>query len=244
MRIKFEKFGAFTLAEVLVTLGIIGVVSAMTVPTLMQNYQRQSYVTQLHKVYNEVTQVFLRIKDDNNALTLSEAGFNSQATVNSYLRTYFKTVNTCSKLEPPCVPNTEYRNLNGGSVASGAIENVKTWWGNVDCGVLASGATICIESFASHGASNGVKWSHIFVDTNGMKGPNIAGRDAFFLAYFEDGTIDEEGVVPACDTMKQCSLPANAVATRESNYSSRCSTSSRFLGCFGKILNDNWQMTY
>ena len=48
-----KKFKAFTLAEVLVTLGIIGVVSAMTVPTLMQNYQRQSYVTQLHKVYNE-----------------------------------------------------------------------------------------------------------------------------------------------------------------------------------------------
>lgn len=30
----------FTLAEVLVTLGIIGVVSAMTVPTLMQNYKK------------------------------------------------------------------------------------------------------------------------------------------------------------------------------------------------------------
>ena len=39
------RSAAFTLAEVLVTLGIIGVVSAMTVPTLMQNYQRQSYVT-------------------------------------------------------------------------------------------------------------------------------------------------------------------------------------------------------
>ena len=52
----FEMKPAFTLAEVLVTLGIIGVVSAMTVPTLMQNYQRQSYVTQLHKVYNEVGQ--------------------------------------------------------------------------------------------------------------------------------------------------------------------------------------------
>ena len=50
------KSAAFTLAEVLVTLGIIGVVSAMTVPTLMQNYQRQSYVTQLHKTYNEFTQ--------------------------------------------------------------------------------------------------------------------------------------------------------------------------------------------
>ena len=49
-----SRKAAFTLAEVLITLGIIGVVSAMTVPTLMQNYQRQSYVTQLHKTYNEM----------------------------------------------------------------------------------------------------------------------------------------------------------------------------------------------
>ena len=57
---KFNN--GFTLAEVLVTLGIIGVVSAMTVPTLMQNYQRQSYVTQLHKVYNEVSQAMVQYK--------------------------------------------------------------------------------------------------------------------------------------------------------------------------------------
>ena len=65
---------AFTLAEVLVTLGIIGIVSAMTVPTLMQNYQRQSYVTQLHKVYNELNQATLRYQTDRNALNLKEAG--------------------------------------------------------------------------------------------------------------------------------------------------------------------------
>ncbi len=45
----------FTLAEVLVTLGIIGVVSALTVPTLMQNHQRKVFVTQLHKVYSEIS---------------------------------------------------------------------------------------------------------------------------------------------------------------------------------------------
>lgn len=43
-----NSFSGFTLAEVLVTLGIIGVVSAMTVPTLMQNHQRKTYVAQLH----------------------------------------------------------------------------------------------------------------------------------------------------------------------------------------------------
>ena len=60
----------FTLAEVLVTLGIIGVVSAMTVPTLMQNYQKKSYVVQLHKVYNELSQALLQYQTDRNALNL------------------------------------------------------------------------------------------------------------------------------------------------------------------------------
>ena len=39
--------GAFTLAEVLITLGIIGVVAAMTIPTLMTNYQKKSTATQM-----------------------------------------------------------------------------------------------------------------------------------------------------------------------------------------------------
>uniref|UniRef100_UPI0040269FDB prepilin-type N-terminal cleavage/methylation domain-containing protein n=1 Tax=Candidatus Stercorousia sp. TaxID=3048886 RepID=UPI0040269FDB len=59
-----KKIKAFTLAEVLVTLGIIGVVSAMTVPTLMQNYQKKSYVTQLHKVYNELHHSIVQLMTD------------------------------------------------------------------------------------------------------------------------------------------------------------------------------------
>lgn len=52
---------AFTLAEVLVTLGIIGVVSAMTVPTLMQNYQRKSYVTQYIKFIMKLNRLLFNI---------------------------------------------------------------------------------------------------------------------------------------------------------------------------------------
>lgn len=40
---------AFTLAEVLITLGIIGVVAAMTLPTLIANYQKRQTVVQLKK---------------------------------------------------------------------------------------------------------------------------------------------------------------------------------------------------
>ena len=101
----------FTLAEVLVTLGIIGVVSAMTVPTLMQNHQRKTYVTQLHKVYNELNQAFQQFKNDNNALTLLEAGLSDQTAVNNFLKTYFKTVTVCDTLEEPCVYDAKYKNI-------------------------------------------------------------------------------------------------------------------------------------
>lgn len=47
---------AFTLAEVLITLGIIGVVAAMTLPSLVGNYKKKQAVTQLQKVYTVLNQ--------------------------------------------------------------------------------------------------------------------------------------------------------------------------------------------
>ena len=243
MLIFNKKFFAFTLAEVLVTLGILGVVSAMTMPTLMSNHQKKVYAVEMNKVYNELQQAFMKYKNDQNAVTLSEAGLTSQATVNQFLKDYFKTVTVCDKLEPPCIPNTEYKNLRGFSVSGGGVENVKNWWGNVNCAILGSGASICIEALSNH-SSNGVKWSHILVDTNGMKKPNTAGRDVFFIAYYENGTIDEEGVVPVCDAMKICTLPTDAADKREQLFNNMCKSSTRFRGCFGKLINDNWVMNY
>lgn len=82
----------------LVTLGIIGVVSAMTVPSLIQNHQKKTYVTQLHKFYNEIQQVFNRILTDRNAVNLFEAGFNSSQDIYQTFKTYLKIVNDCGKL--------------------------------------------------------------------------------------------------------------------------------------------------
>ena len=44
-----EKFKAFTLAEVLITLAVLGVVAAMTIPTLVNNSSDQSTVTKVKK---------------------------------------------------------------------------------------------------------------------------------------------------------------------------------------------------
>ena len=59
-----KKLG-FTLAEVLITLGIIGVVSALTIPTLMNNYQTKEKSTKLKKFYSTMQQAMLMSTIDN-----------------------------------------------------------------------------------------------------------------------------------------------------------------------------------
>ena len=103
--------GAFTLAEVLVTLGIIGVVSAMTVPTLMQNYQRQNYVTQLHKVYNELSQALLRYQTDKNAINFKEAGLSGSEAYTEFQKNYFKVVQDCGTTQTPCFASSYKKNV-------------------------------------------------------------------------------------------------------------------------------------
>lgn len=51
-----KSFNAFTLAEVLITLGVIGVVAAMTMPTLIQNYKKHVVETRLAKFYTTINQ--------------------------------------------------------------------------------------------------------------------------------------------------------------------------------------------
>ena len=64
------KSAAFTLAEVLVTLGIIGVVAAMTMPALIQNYRNQVVETRLKKFYSTMNQaIAMSIKDNGDVET-------------------------------------------------------------------------------------------------------------------------------------------------------------------------------
>lgn len=59
---------AFTLAEVLITLGIIGVVAAMTLPTLVQQYKEQETVTRVKKFYSGFSQAYMQAVMDNGTI--------------------------------------------------------------------------------------------------------------------------------------------------------------------------------
>ena len=100
--------GAFTLAEVLVTLGIIGVVAAMTLPTLIESHNKQVVETRLEKFYSTINQAIVRAEvdfgdrsdwyQDTNNIETDENGkpINGSSGVekwwNTYLAPYVKTV--------------------------------------------------------------------------------------------------------------------------------------------------------
>ena len=215
----------FTLAEVLVTLGIIGVVSAMTVPTLMQNYQRKSYVTQLHKVYNELQQAAQQYMTDRNAVNLREAGLTSNDALANFVKTYFKVINDCGEDRQPCMSD-DYKKITGKVLgnASGQPLNM----------TIASGVSFGF-GISSTGTANNNRVAIFDVDINGSQGPNIAGRDVFILGLFNNGIVDEYQLTTA---------PGDK-DTREEIFNNYCiADNTSWVGCFGKILNDNWEMTY
>ena len=231
-----NRFSAFTLAEVLVTLGIIGVVSAMTVPSLMQNYRRQSYVTQLHKVYNELGQAALRYQTDKNAVNLREAGLSSQDAAVDFVKTYFKTVQDCGHNPSPCFASGNYKKLDGTTYI-----NYDSSHSNVNYFVLANGASVSVTAITD---ASDIIVMQFGVDTNGQKGPNIVGRDFFGMSLYNNGVIDDYSV--DVDTGREDFTPPLSKEIREKNFQSACNSSRPGWGhgCFGKILNDNWEMTY
>lgn len=101
LRSTYRKFG-FTLAEVLITLGIIGVVAAMTLPTLVQNYQKQATATKVKKFYNII----------NNALRLStvDNGDVKYWMVEQKALTYEEGVEYLKKYFLPYLKYTKYDN--------------------------------------------------------------------------------------------------------------------------------------
>ena len=64
MKHHYKNKKGFTLAEVLITLGIIGVVAALTLPALIQNYQKKATATSVKKAYSELNQIIERAKAD------------------------------------------------------------------------------------------------------------------------------------------------------------------------------------
>ena len=93
-----QKFG-FTLAEVLITLGIIGVVAAITMPSLIQSFKEQVLINQAKKSYSNFLNVLNRMMAENEYVDYSPIFATSGRTVESVIKdiaNYYNGARVCT----------------------------------------------------------------------------------------------------------------------------------------------------
>ena len=179
-----NKKSGFTLTEVMITMGVIGVISALTVPTLLNNYQRKALSLQLRKTVNDFTSAAdLMMTEEGKARFSATTGYNN---LDNFVTGHFKVLKTCAANNSGCFAAENYRSIDGESSAAFSCAG--------NSYILASSAAVCL-SLSDDGNVN------VTTDTNGPEGPNIAGRDLFMFALRgDDGTADFVGTVANCVT--------------------------------------------
>ena len=261
---------AFTLAEVLITLGIIGVVAAMTLPNLIQNYQKKALATQTQKFYSMMSQAVKQYMadygvDDLRNTPLASDNYDEGSwdddgnyiptngaieSIRDFVTKYLKVVKECNPSDENdnnCFAPV-YRLWDNSIPDDENTGNFTTEASLVTMRdyVLADGTVIKIGYWGNKEYPGPID---LFVDVNGKKGPNRIGYDLWSMNIFYDGVIDESEVGPECRKEgKECWSfhQGSSVDTPEEVRESRfdyCKDGG-YVGCFGHLLNNNFKFDY
>lgn len=184
-----KRFG-FTLAEVLITLGIIGVISALTLPSLLNDTQGAQVGPKLGKAVSMFEQANQALLTDNNVDSISDIFARSNNDSDSEEGDYFEELSNHLKISlyrgttytvssdassGPCFNqplNFRPRFRYNWQSKDGAVYYLN-FWGNVD------------RNSPPHKRHIGV----LFIDINGDASPNLPGTDVFAFSLRDDGSL-------------------------------------------------------
>lgn len=224
----FKK--GFTLAEVLITLGIIGVVAAMTIPNLITGYQKTQAVQRLKKAYSVMQQAIKLSEEDNGDVGSWDTTLKGKEFFHMYLFNYLKVMNEYSSTElKKLAPR---KNLNGTEYVGKVYNNANAYHFT-----LLDGSMITTHL---NSTSEGGLW--VGIDVNGLAKPNQLGRDTF-LYFFST----EYGLRPLGDR----GTPSNwsyGTYTRKKvgpkgSHAHSCTKSKQGYWCAALIMQDGWTMS-
>ncbi len=168
------KEKAFTLAEVLITIGIIGIVAATTLPALISKHQKNVTVNKLKKSYTTISNMFLMAQKDYGDSSswsfsfgeLSDYNNSLKTFVEKYMLPYLNVIDNCGIL---CSKTPTYKFLNNTNAGLRTYYSIYLKDGSIIY-VAMDNDTINVHSII------------MYVDINGQKKPNIIGKDVF--AYY------------------------------------------------------------
>ena len=221
---------AFTLSEVLITLGVIGIIAVLTIPGVMKNYQNRLYTAQLQKVYAQISDAVQSIMNDQHVDNFYETTAGRYATtcdattgdctkgLGYFFQNYFKIIrkNCLASGKEVCMSTdaNTYKTIGGTAVTPDGEYFIQTVTGATIGGKIDP--TII------------PKRARLIVDVNGIANPNIIGRDIFSIEVQENGSLTDVNK----STGEICTQGATG-----SMYTAA-------QGCLSNIMEAGWKMEY
>lgn len=214
------KLRAFTLAEVLITLGIIGVVAAMTIPTLITNHQKRQTVVKLQRAISVLNQSYRLAYDDVGEVTQEEAfSMGSEEYFKKFWAPYIKVHMYCKDYK-----SCGYKRNNFTTPNPGTKPMIVTGMGTSF--ITTDGIFYNIRVAGGSGIV-----SEILVDLNGAKEPNKLGKDVFVLVRQNS---EAKGAVVVPDCSGEDSEFINKDCSNDSDQRAYC--------CAEKIKRAGWNI--
>jgi len=203
----------FTLAEVLITLTIIGVIAALTIPNLMQNYKKHERITQIKEAYS--------IIQNATKMAIAEHGnpdgwdFNaSHEYAPKYFVPYIKVQKECgtgtagAKATGCFINNGNngmWHKLNGADYGSGSGYGADYYYTMI----LQNGMHVGIWAPAKVLQPMGWHTIYFIVDVNGQQGPTTLGKDVFTFTMNIDTSKFSAGGRPDNYNTNDCTLSSS-----------------------------------
>ena len=193
----------FTLAETLITLGIIGVVAALTIPTLAKHYQHKVLETSFKKGYSSLNQVIIQmLAEEGSTPHTHNMSVSSRLTFGPLLQKYYKKLVDCSESIWKC---GDVNNETAGDFNNWAKKTYKTFDKTKDFSqgytYIDDGMLLTMDGMLIYIDNSNYPSFLVSIDTNGTKAPNAWGHDLFTfildkdagrLLPLEDGTCDKD----------------------------------------------------
>jgi len=197
MQKQNSKKHGFTLAEILITLTVIGVVAALTIPTLLQNTNQAELKTALKRDFADLSQATLSIKNDLGGSLVNAfpgEGLGSDALKNAY-RGKLNYIKECGG-------TGSWGTSGNGASADGCWHAADGWQylngtkfsGTMTTpGLILNNGTLMYLYITSSSCSTLVgdyyRCGEITFDVNGFKKPNTVGKDIFVAVITNDGIL-------------------------------------------------------
>lgn len=223
---KFKN-KAFTLTELLVALGIIGAIAAVSIPSLMTRIQNRMFVTNLKSTTEAIKLLVDKQLVTSPSRTLEGTDFDSITKL--FTTNNFNLARTiCSNSDKSCWTTTKYKTLKNTSSATKSRPNYSTV--KLKNGATMTYARIYSSSVAFPGTPReDTVFGHFYIDVNGDDLPNIAGRDYFEIYVSKRGKL----------------YPNSNIATNFNSVNGQktCINGSAD-ACYGVIVDNGWKMPY